>query len=162
VRKNLAVLMSSGNKEWETPRDLFETVSSNVGGFAIDIAATPKNALCRYYYTENDDALADGSGWSHLGRGPYWCNPPYGLGIYHWTEKAVAQQLIGNFGVFLLPARTDTRWFHDHVYRQPGVSFELIRGRLMFTLGGKPILDKKGKPTSATFPSVLISYGPMI
>lgn len=56
----------------------------------------------------------------------------------------------------LLPARTDTKWFHDYILGKTEVRF--IRGRLIFEIDGKPILDKKGRPQAAPFPSMICIF----
>jgi hypothetical protein len=80
------------------------------------------------------------SGLHDLWPEPWWCNPPYGPGIERWTARMQGQ------GVALLPARTDTRWFHDHLLGRCRIEF--IRGRLRFDgLGPAP------------FPSMLCHFG---
>ena len=53
--------------------------------------------------------------------------------------------------VMLIPARTDTRWFHAHIYKQHPVTIEFIKGRLKFVAPNKP----KG---AAPFPSMLVTF----
>lgn len=52
--------------------------------------------------------------------------------------------------VCLVPARTDTKWFHDWVLNRAEIRF--IRGRLHFN----------GSKNSAPFPSMLAIYRPEI
>lgn len=73
-------------------------------------------------------------------------NPPYGRGIKNWVRKAYQESLRGAYVVCLLPARTDTSWWHDYVMRGR-VTF--IRGRLKFNDGNN----------SAPFPSALVEFG---
>ena len=76
-----------------------------------------------------------------------FCNPPYGREIGKWVEKAYrTNQEHGNLVVMLLPARTDTKWFHDFIYNKAEVRF--VRGRLKFG-------DSKN---SAPFPSMVVVY----
>jgi DNA N-6-adenine-methyltransferase (Dam) len=70
-------------------------------------------------------------------------NPPYGMTIGQWVKKAAESDATV---VALLPARTDTRWFHDHVYGRAKIRF--IKGRLKFNDGKKP----------APFPSMLVVW----
>ena len=79
--------------------------------------------------------------------GRVWCNPPYGREIGKWVKKAFETAAGGGFAVMLLPARTDTRWFHDYIYGKAEVRF--IRGRLKFG-------DSKN---SAPFPSMVVIFG---
>ena len=48
----------------------------------------------------------------------------------------------------LVPARVDTRWFHDYIYKKDNVSYEFIKGRLKFS----------GSKTSAPFPSMIVIF----
>ena len=75
-----------------------------------------------------------------------WLNPPYGRQIGKWVQKAFEEgQKPHTFIVCLLPARTDTAWFHDYC-RRGYVQF--IRGRLKF---GR-------SKNSAPFPSMLVFF----
>jgi site-specific DNA-methyltransferase (adenine-specific) len=75
--------------------------------------------------------------------GVCWCNPPYGRKIGLWVEKAAKAECTV---VMLLPARTDTRWFHDYIYGYAEIRF--IRGRLKFG----------GAQNSAPFPSMIVIF----
>ena len=79
--------------------------------------------------------------------GVCWCNPPYGRGIGKWMKKAAEASAIV---VCLVPARTDTKWFHEWVLNRAEIRF--IRGRLHFN----------GSKNSAPFPSMLVIYRPEI
>ena len=72
-----------------------------------------------------------------------WCNPPYGRRIGEWVKKAAES---GAPVVMLLPARTDTRWFHDYIYGKAEIRF--VRGRLKFG-------DSRN---SAPFPSMIAIF----
>jgi hypothetical protein len=82
------------------------------------------------------------------GRGGVWCNPPYGREIGRWVRRACeeCEKPYNNFIVMLLPARTDTRWFHDYVYGKARLLF--LDGRLKFG-------EMK---TGAPFPSMIAIY----
>ena len=56
-----------------------------------------------------------------------WCNPPYGREIGKWVEKAATSN---TKVVMLLPARTDTKWFHEWILHKADIYF--IKGRLKF------------------------------
>jgi len=72
-----------------------------------------------------------------------WCNPPYGREIGKWVKKAAESKALV---VMLLPARTDTAWFHDYIYHKAEIRF--IRGRLKFGDG----------KNSAPFPSMVVVF----
>ena len=63
--------------------------------------------------------------------GSAWCNAPYARGVGAWVAKAAATAAAGVTVVALLPARTDTAWFHDHVLAH-GAEVRYVRGRLKF------------------------------
>lgn len=78
-----------------------------------------------------------------------FCNPPYGRTIGEWVRKASEEsKKPGTIVVMLLPARTDTRWFHDYIYHQADIDF--LKGRLKFG----------GAKTSAPFPSMVVTFNP--
>jgi site-specific DNA-methyltransferase (adenine-specific) len=75
-------------------------------------------------------------------------NPPYGREISLWVKKAYESSLNdGTVVVCLLPARTDTGWWHDYVLSRAEWTW-FIRGRLRFSGKG-----------SAPFPSALTVFG---
>lgn len=78
--------------------------------------------------------------------GVTFCNPPYGREIGKWVRKAYEESKKGPTVVMLLPARTDTKWFHDYIYGKAEIRF--IRGRLKFG----------GGENSAPFPSMVVVF----
>ena len=131
-------LFSSNTCIWETPQDLFNKLNA-VYHFETDVCALPENAKCKRYFTPENDGLKQE--WN----GVCWMNPPYGRGIVKWVKKAYESAQKGATVVCLLPARTDTAWWHDYCMHG-NVTF--IRGRLRF--GGA----KSGAP----FPSVIVVF----
>lgn len=107
----------------------------------LDVCALPENAKCAAYYTPEMDGL------SQPWYGRCWCNPSYGRQVGRWVEKAVRSALEGATVVMLLPARTDTQWFHRWIYRRAEIRF--LPGRLKFG----------GAKNSAPFPSMLVAFG---
>lgn len=120
-------LRSSNTPEWATPRALFDELNSEFN-FTLDVASTDENALCDEHYTVAQDGLAQE--WP----GAVWCNPPYGREIGAWLAKAASTKR-GGVVVCSIPARTDTRWWHEYVAQASEVRF--IRGRLKFGDGNK-------------------------
>jgi phage N-6-adenine-methyltransferase len=118
----MAVHYSSNTDEWATPQDFFDVVHAEFG-FDLDACALPSSAKCERYFAPEQDGLAQD--WT----GTVWMNPPYGDVIGRWVQKAHESALAGATVVCLVPARTDTAWFHD--YCLPG-EVRLIRGRLRF------------------------------
>ena len=132
----------SQTDDWATPGDFFESLNE-IHGFTFDTAASESNRKCAKWcgLDHPDESMRDGLTASWFGE-IVWCNPPYGRQIKDWVKKA-HQESIGAKIVMLLPARTDTMWFHDYAI-QHKVTF--IRGRLKFGAGH----------ASAPFPSIIV------
>jgi DNA N-6-adenine-methyltransferase (Dam). len=121
--KRLKGLMTSNTPEWSTPDWLFMALDVEFQ-FDLDACATAENAKCKRYFTSNDDGLDQA--WT----GNVFCNPPYGRQIGRWVHKAYQSAMTGATCVLLLPARTDTRWWHRFC-RHGEIRF--LRGRLRFS-----------------------------
>lgn len=135
------VLFSSTTDEWSTPQHIFDELGKKFQ-FDLDVCATPQNAKCKKFFTRADDGLAQ------VWTGSCWMNPPYGREIGLWVEKAwrSVNKEHANSVVCLLPARTDTKWFHDYCWKYGDITF--IRGRLKFG----------GAKNSAPFPSMIVVF----
>ena len=120
-----AVHYSSAADRWETPQWLFDLLDGEFH-FETDVCATKDNAKCVRFFTPEVDGLAQE--W----QGCCWMNPPYGREVGRWVEKARRSALGGATVVCLLPARTDTRWWHDLVVTTAS-EIRFIRGRLKFS-----------------------------
>ena len=101
------VVFSSDSMEWETPQWLFDELNEEFH-FDLDPCSTHENAKCDLHYTKEEDGLIQD--WT--GRRVF-CNPPYGHEIGKWVKKAYESKCLT---VMLIPARTDTRWFHQYIY----------------------------------------------
>lgn len=138
-------LLSSKKMDWCTPQYFFDELNKEFD-FVLDPAATEKTAKCALYYTPETDGLSQS--WN-LG-GSVFCNPPYGREIGKWVKKAYEEAQNGTTIVLLIPARTDTSYFHNYIYGKAEIRF--IRGRLKFT-------DEYGNEADpAPFPSMLVIY----
>jgi phage N-6-adenine-methyltransferase len=134
-------MFTSGSDEWETPREFFDDVNAAYH-FDLDVCATHVNAKCGRYFTKEENGLIQE--WS----GVCWMNPPYGREISLWVRKAYESSLtVSTVVVCLLPARTDTKWWHDYVIAH-AESVRFIKGRLRFSGKGP-----------APFPSALVVFG---
>ena len=142
TRRLSKALFTSKSHEWETPQWLFDELNQEFG-FTLDPCATHENAKCEKYFTKADDGLKQD--WSGE---VVFMNPPYGREIYHWMKKAYRESLKGATVVCLVPARTDTKWWHT--YAMAG-EIKFLRGRLKFG-------DAKN---SAPFPSATIVFWPL-
>lgn len=121
--------MSKSN-EWETPHELFNELDDEFC-FTLDPCSTDLNAKCARHYTAEDDGLT--KSWANE---RVFCNPPYGRDIAKWVKKCHESVSDGGAEVVvaLIPARTDTRYFHEHIYRKAEIRF--IRGRVKFERWG--------------------------
>lgn len=137
---NTAVMFSSATDEWATPQDFFDQLNQEFH-FTLDPCATHESAKCARYFTEEDNGLAQD--WA---REVVFMNPPYGRVLGQWVKKAFEESIKGATVVCLLPARTDTKWFHDYIYNRSEIRF--IKGRLKFG-------DSKN---SAPFPSMVVIF----
>lgn len=138
---NKEIMFSSKTDEWSTPKDLFDKLNEEFH-FDLDVCANESNHKCDLYYDRKQDGLK--MPWTdHV----VWCNPPYGREIGKWVKKAYFEHYAhGTTIVMLLPARTDTRWFHNYVLGWSTIRF--LQGRLKFG-------DCKNR---APFPSMLAIY----
>lgn len=127
------VLYSSKTCEWSTPQDLFDELDAEFH-FELDTCATSENAKCARFYTAQDDGLA--RPWD---ANVCWCNPPYGRSVSAWVAKAAQSANEGRTIVMLLPARTDTKWFHEYIYGRKDVEIRFLKGRVRF--GGRRMAD---------------------
>lgn len=138
---NTRVMFSSNTDLWATPQSFFEELNKEFQ-FTLDPCATAENAKCRTFYTKDDDGLKKDWGGQIV-----FCNPPYGMEIKKWVRKCYEESKKPNtVVVMLIPARTDTAYFHDYIYKKSEVRF--IRGRLKFG-------DAKN---SAPFPSMVVIF----
>lgn len=140
------VLFSSKSVEWGTPQNLFDKLDRKFH-FTIDVCANEFNHKCDKYYDVNQNGL------SKKWRGNVWCNPPYGREIKYWVKKAYSSSRSGKaLVVMLIPARTDTEWFHKYIYKKDGVKILFLKGRIKFTDNSGNILN------SAPFPSMIVVF----
>lgn len=139
------VVFSSVKMDYCTPQDFFDRLNEEFH-FTLDAAATEKSAKCPAYYTPESDGL--NNPWNC--GGSVFCNPPYGNQIGKWVKKAYEEAKAGTTIVMLIPARTDTAYFHDYIYGVAEIRF--VRGRLHFA-------DEDGrKYPPAPFPSMVVIY----
>lgn len=135
----LSVCYSSQTDEWPTPQWLFDALNAEFG-FTLDPCATRENAKCRRYFTREQDGLLQD--WSNE---RVFMNPPYGRAIGHWMKKAYESFQAGAVVVCLVPARTDTAWWHDYAMKG---EIRLLRGRVKFA----------GASFGAPFPSAVVVF----
>lgn len=135
----MSVHFSSASDNWATPQDLFDELNA-IHHFTLDVCASPENAKCVTYYTKEQNSLEQE--WY----GTCWMNPPYGREIGLWMEKAYKTSFNNSKVVCLVPARTDTAWWHDYAMKG---KITFLRGRLKFG----------NAKNSAPFPSAIVVFG---
>lgn len=131
---------ASSSDEWATPQDFYDRLNDRYH-FTLDPCASETNAKCTKYYTKVQDGLI--KDWSGE---VCWVNPPYGSETKKWVKKCFFESLKGTQIALLIPARTDTSYFHDFILGKARLEF--VRGRLHFNDG------EQGAP----FPSVVAFY----
>ena len=134
-------IFSHATDEWETPQDFFDELN-RIYHFDLDVCATEQNAKCDRFFNSKQDGLKKSWGGATI-----WCNPPYS-NIIEWCRKATEEQQNGTTTVMLVPARTDTKWFHEYVWQKQNVDVQFVRGRLRFG----------GSNQNAPFPSMVIVF----
>jgi site-specific DNA-methyltransferase (adenine-specific) len=139
--ENIQVMFSSKDDKWTTPQDFYDELNAEFG-FTLDPCADDSNHKCNKYYTEEDDGLLQD--WEGE---IVFCNPPYGKAIKDWVRKAYIEGCKPNTTVvMLIPARTDTIYFHKYIYHKAEIRF--LKGRLKFG----------NSKNSAPFPSMVVIY----
>lgn len=134
-------LFTSSTDEWATPQDFFRSLDEEFH-FTLDPCSTDNNAKCKLHYTLKDNGLEQDWGGQIV-----FCNPPYGRTIKEWVRKAYEESSKPNtVVVMLIPARTDTAYFHDYIYHK-AKEIRFIRGRLHFNEAGP-----------APFPSMVVVF----
>lgn len=134
---NNKTMFSSLTDLWATPQDFFNKLNEEFH-FTLDPCANDENHKCDKYYTEKENGLIQD--WTNE---IVFCNPPYGREIGKWVAKCAESKCLS---VMLIPARTDTRWFHQYIYNKSEIRF--IKGRLKFG----------NSKNSAPFPSMVVIF----
>lgn len=135
-------MFTSKTDLWATPIEFYQKLNE-IYGFTLDVCATKENAKCQNYFTKEIDGLQQN--W----HGMVWMNPPYGREIIKWMKKAYQSSLEGATVVCLVPARTDTVWWHTYAMKG---EITFIKGRLKFG----------GSKNSAPFPSAVVVFKPCV
>jgi phage N-6-adenine-methyltransferase len=137
------VAKTSLDDTWATPRDYFNKIN-NEFNFTLDAAALQSSTCVKsnWYGPDHPDENRRDA-FKHNWDGIVWLNPPYGRTIGQWMKKANEEAKRGSTVVCLVPARTDTAWWHNYAIEH---EVRFIRGRLKF---GNAV-------NAAPFPSALV------
>lgn len=137
----MRVHFSSKTDDWATPQSFFNRLD-NEFNFTLDPCANELNAKCPKFFTKDDDGLIQSWAGERV-----FMNPPYGRVIGDWVRKAYEEAQNDNTVVVaLIPARTDTKYWHEYVMKAKEI--RLVKGRLKFGDGRN----------SAPFPSAVVIF----
>ena len=134
---------SSERSDWETPQSLFDGLNAEFR-FEVDVCANSRNAKCKRYFAPADDGLSTSRDGAVC-----WMNPPYGRVIGKWMQKAFEESQKGAVVCCLVPAKTDTAWWHKYATRG---EIRFLRGRLHFS----------NSKSAAPFPSAIVVFRPPV
>jgi len=153
--KGRDVVFSRGKDDWETPRALFDALHAEFD-FTADVAASATNHLCPRWLGPGSEIAEDALACVWVKERAF-CNPPYSQVKNFVARAAWAAANNGTTTVMLLPARTDTKWFHEFIWDRErhhprkGVQVRFLKGRLKFLDGG---VEKDAAP----FPSMIVVF----
>lgn len=139
MKSDLSMHFSQDSDEWATPAWLFQLLDREFK-FEVDVCATVESAKCRRFFSIAEDGL------KRRWQGTCFMNPPYSEYGF-WIEKALRSSREDATVVCLIPARTDTSYWHDFVTKAKEIRF--LRGRLSFNDFG-----------TAPFPSAVVVFSP--
>lgn len=143
-RVNTNLMFSSKEEKWQTPDDVFNKLNEEFN-FTLDPCCQHDSAKCQKYYTPVENGLIQS--WENE---IVFVNPPYGRELKKWVKKSHDEVIEnGSTVVMLIPARTDTSYFHDYIYNKFEIRF--LRGRIKFV---NPETKKQGD--SAPFPTMIV------
>ena len=125
----MSVHFSSQRMDWKTPKAVYQTLDAE---FHFD------HDPCPPHYTV-DGLTTEWGGCNYV-------NPPYGRELPKFIAKGFEEWQKGKTVVFLIPSRTDTKWWHDYCMKASEIRF--IKGRLKF--------DEH--ENSAPFPSAIVIF----
>lgn len=143
---NSVLLQAPTTDVWVTPQWLFDALDREFG-FTLDPCSDGKNAKCQKFYTPNENGLLRDWGTETV-----FMNPPYSE-VDEWMRKAYGASQEGATVVCLVPARTDSNWWHDYAMKG---EIRFIRGRLRFGEDER----RFGGSGSAPFPSAILVFRP--
>lgn len=144
-------LLSSKNQTWATPLSIFNPINE-IFDFVLDPCAAHETAKCKIYYTEKENGLKQD--WSKIGNA--YVNPPFGRELPKWMKKCYEESIKGITVVMLIPARVDTRYWHDYAFKYARcICF--VKGRITFERFGSKTPKEEWVP--APFPNAIVVFG---
>jgi hypothetical protein len=126
----MKVHFSSLRLDWKTPKGVYQVLDAE---FRFNHDPCPPKPT-------QDGLLTE---WGKCN----FVNHPYGRELPKWVKKGFEEWQKGKTVVFLIPSRTDTKWWHDYCMIANEIRF--IKGRLSFD-------DYNGG--CAPFPSAIVIF----
>ena len=111
-------LFSSEKQDWCTPQQFFDELDAEFH-FVLDAAATHQNSKCKRCFTPEDDGLIQNWDMGERYTATLLTEKEIGL----WVKKAYEEAQKGTTIVMLIPARTDTKYFHEYIYHKAEIRF---------------------------------------
>ena len=140
-------MFSSISIEWGTPQDFYDRLN-NIFQFNLDPCSTESNSKCEESFSKEEDGLSQSWAGHRV-----FMNPPYGREIKNWIKKAYEEGQKPNTQVVcLIPARTDTKYWHSYCMKASEIYF--VKGRLKFENTAEP----DAPATPAPFPSAVVVF----
>jgi len=146
--QSLKCMFSSVKLDYSTPQGVFDQLDKEFH-FNLDACANEQNHKVSTWLEGNNGLNME---WClhYEGKikGRVFCNPPYGREIGKWIKKGYEEFIKGETAeliVFLIPSRTDTKWWHEYIMKATEIRF--VKGRISF--------DGKN---SAPFPSCIAIF----
>jgi site-specific DNA-methyltransferase (adenine-specific) len=146
------VLFTSDSNEWYTPQKLFDIIEKKLNlRFTLDPCATKLSTKCEKYYTKEDDGLS--KSWKGE---TVFINPPYSKDLQPAFIKKAFEEAkdINTKCVLLIPARTDTKIWHNYIFKY-ATRILFIEGRIKFHTYEQGMMIHKG---GSTFPSAIVLF----
>ena len=134
----------SRGSDWATPQDLYDTLNAEFG-FTLDVCASHWNKKHPNYFDEATNGLIQ-----NWGGNVCWMNPPYGKVLNDWMKKAFESAEMGATIVCLVPAATDTAWWHNYA----------MKGEIRFLRGRPRFVTPEGNWQQTFSPSVVVVFRP--
>lgn len=136
----------SRGSDWATPQDLYDKLNDEFG-FNLDACASEWNKKHIYYFDEHKNGLIQDWGTNKV-----FMNPPYGKVLNDWMKKAYESAQNGATVVCLVPAATDTAWWHDYA----------MKGEIRFLRGRPRFKTPEGTWQNTFSPSVIVIFNNII
>jgi site-specific DNA-methyltransferase (adenine-specific) len=118
AKNTLSFSCSKSMQYIRTPTDIWAQLKREFR-FTVDVCASEANHLLPRYYTVETDGLAQ-----DLTGEVAYCHPMFDYKIPKWVKKGYESKCTM---VFLLPAATHTKYFHEYILNNPRAEVRFLR-----------------------------------